>query len=40
MDASGETVLGVFMFVWMGIIALFLIFEKVKQLEKKHRRAL
>ena len=40
MDASGETVLGVFMFVWMGVIVLFLIFEKVKQLEKKHRRIL
>lgn len=39
-DASGETVLGVFMFVWMGIIILFLIFEKVKLLEKKHRRIL
>ncbi len=38
MDASGETVLGVFMFVWMGIIVLFLIFEKVKLLEKIHRR--
>ncbi len=40
MDASGETVLGVFMFVWMGVIVLFLIFEKVKQLEKVHRRIL
>jgi len=40
MDASGGTVLGVFMFVWMGIIVLFLIFEKVKQLEQKHRRVL
>ncbi len=40
MDASGETVLGVFMFVWMGVIVLFLIFEKVKLLEKIHRRAL
>lgn len=39
MDASGETVLGVFMFVWMGIIVLFLFFERVKQLEKQHRRA-
>lgn len=38
MDASGETVLGVFMFVWMGVIVLFLIFEKVKLLEKLHRR--
>jgi RsiW-degrading membrane proteinase PrsW (M82 family) len=38
MDASGEAVLMVFMFVWMGVIVLFLIFEKVKLLEKKHRR--
>ncbi len=38
MEASGETVLGVFMFVWMGVIVLFLIFEKVKLLEKIHRR--
>ncbi len=40
MDASGETVLGVFMFVWMGVIVLFLIFEKVKLLEKIHRKVL
>lgn len=40
MDASGETVLGVFMFVWMGVIVLFLVFEKVKLLEKIHRRVL
>lgn len=40
MDASGETVLGVFMFVWMGVIVLFLLFEKVKLLEKIHRRVL
>lgn len=40
MDASGETVLGVFMFVWMGIIVLFLIFEKVKLIEKTHLRTL
>jgi len=37
MDASGETILGVFLFVWMGIILLFLIFEKVKLLEVQHR---
>ncbi len=36
MDASGETILGVFLFVWMGIIVLFLIFEKVKILEAHH----
>lgn len=40
MDASGEQVLGVFMFVWMGIIVLFLIFEKIKLLEKIHRKVL
>ncbi len=40
MDANGETVLGVFMFVWMGIILLFLIFEKIKLLERIHRKVL
>jgi RsiW-degrading membrane proteinase PrsW (M82 family) len=39
-EDEGETILGVFMFVWMGIIILFLVFEKVKQLEKIHRKAL
>ncbi|MCB9814839.1 PrsW family intramembrane metalloprotease [Candidatus Nomurabacteria bacterium] len=37
MDASGETILIVFLFVWMGIILLFLLFEKIKQLEHKHK---
>jgi RsiW-degrading membrane proteinase PrsW (M82 family) len=37
MDASGHTVLGVFMFVWMGIIVLFFVFEKVKIIERVHR---
>jgi protease PrsW len=36
MDGSGETIIGVFLFVWMGIIVLFLIFEKVKILEAAH----
>lgn len=36
MDASGETILVVFLFVWMGIIMLFLLFEKIKQLEHSH----
>lgn len=36
MDASGEAILGVFLFVWMGIIVLFLVFEKVKILEARH----
>jgi RsiW-degrading membrane proteinase PrsW (M82 family) len=40
MDANGETVLGVFMFVWMGIIVLFLVFEKVKLIERIHRTVL
>lgn len=35
---GGETVLGVFLFVWIGIIILFLIFEKIKLLELKHLR--
>jgi protease PrsW len=39
-DASGDTVLGVFMFVWMGIIMLFLLFEKVKLIERIHRTVL
>ncbi len=34
MNAGGETVLSIFMFVWLGIIILFLIFEKVKSLEQ------
>jgi len=36
MDASGETFLVVFLFVWMGIIILFLLFEQIKSLERKH----
>ncbi len=36
MNASGETILGVFLFVWMGVIVLFFLFEKVKQLECSH----
>jgi RsiW-degrading membrane proteinase PrsW (M82 family) len=36
MNASGETILGVFLFVWMGVIVLFLLFEKIKQLECAH----
>ena len=36
MEASGETILGVFLFVWMGVIVLFLLFEKIKQLECAH----
>lgn len=36
MDANGETILAVFLFVWMGIILLFLLFEKIKLLEQDH----
>jgi len=36
MDASGETILSVFLFVWLGIIILFLLFEKIKQLQRAH----
>jgi len=36
MDADGESILGIFLFVWMGIIVLFLVFEKVKILESAH----
>jgi RsiW-degrading membrane proteinase PrsW (M82 family) len=36
MDANGETILIVFLFVWMGIIILFLLFEKIKLLEHNH----
>jgi len=38
MDASGETILAVFLFVWIGIIMLFLVFEKVKHLESSSSR--
>ncbi len=36
MDASGGGILLIFLFVWMGIVALFLLFEKVKLLETTH----
>jgi len=38
MDASGEKILAVFLFVWIGIIVLFLLFEKIKQIELRHHR--
>ncbi len=38
MESSGETILGVFLFVWMGIILLFLLFEKIKILQRKHNQ--
>jgi RsiW-degrading membrane proteinase PrsW (M82 family) len=37
MDASGETILAVFLFVWIGIILLFLLFEKIKLMERNHK---
>ncbi len=33
MEASGETILAVFLFVWIGVIIMFLLFEKIKLLE-------
>ena len=36
MESRGETILAVFLFVWMGIILLFLLFEKIKLLERAH----
>ncbi len=35
MNASGETILVVFLFVWFGIIILFLLFEKIKLIQKR-----
>lgn len=34
MNAHGETLLSIFMFVWLGIIVLFLVFEKVKRIQR------
>ena len=34
MNAKGETLLSIFMFVWLGIIILFLVFEKVKRIQR------
>jgi protease PrsW len=36
MDASGGGILLIFLFVWMGIVVLFLLFEKIKLLETTH----
>ena len=33
-EVSGGSILGVFLFVWIGIIVLFLLFEKIKQTER------
>lgn len=40
MNASGERILSVFMFVWFGIIILFLVFEKVKLIGSRHTKHL
>src|SRR3989344_1681534 len=37
MEASGGGILIIFLFVWMGIVALFLLFEKIKLLEVTKR---
>lgn len=37
MDAHEGRVLSVFLFVWMGIIALFIVFEKVKRMRRPSR---
>lgn len=36
MKGSGEIILGVFLTVWIGIILLILLFEKIKILEARH----
>jgi len=36
MNASGEAILVVFLFVWMGVILMFLLFEKIKLIELAH----
>ncbi len=38
MNASGETILGVFLVVWMGVILLFFLFEKIKRIRRPARR--
>ena len=38
MEASGETILVVFLFVWLGIILLFILLERIKQLEHDHNQ--
>ena len=35
-NSSGTTILSVFLFVWIGIIILFLLFERIKLLEQNH----
>lgn len=40
MEGSGETILAVFLFVWIGIIIMFLLFEKIKLLNAPARSSL
>lgn len=37
MDANGETILSIFLVVWLLVIGLFMIFEKVKRIKPRHR---
>ena len=37
MDANGETILSIFFTVWLFVIALFLVFEKVKRIKPLRR---
>jgi RsiW-degrading membrane proteinase PrsW (M82 family) len=38
MDANGETILSIFLTVWVLVIALFLIFEKVKRIRPRRSK--
>lgn len=38
MDANGEAILSVLLIVWLLVILLFVVFEKVKQLELRHQK--
>ncbi len=38
MDANGETIISVFLIVWLLVILMFMMFEKVKQLEVRHQK--
>lgn len=35
MDASGERILTVFLFVWIGVVVLFFMFEKIKSMARR-----
>lgn len=39
MDANGETILSIFLVVWLLVIGLFMIFEKVKRIKPRRRRS-